>query len=59
MKPSVPQTSITAKQAVLAASQFAGDWRRKKYQRKRIKAYGEINRKFLKALGAKIILVMN
>jgi hypothetical protein len=54
-----PQTSITAKQAEIAASRFPGDWRLKKYQRKRIHAYGELNQKFLKDLGARITQIMN
>jgi hypothetical protein len=61
MRPTtIPRSqTITANQATIAASQFSGDWRAKKYQRKRIKAYGELNRKFLKALGAQITNVIN
>jgi hypothetical protein len=59
MKPTIPATSITANQATIAASRFSGDWRQKKYQRKRIRAYGEINRKALKDLGARIVLLTN
>jgi hypothetical protein len=61
MKPTtIPQAqTITAAQATIAASQFPGDWRQKKYQRKRIKLYGESNREFLRSLGARITLVKN
>lgn len=59
MKNTIPQTSITAKQATIAASRFSGDWRLRKYQRKRVKAYGEINRAELKKLGAQITTVWN
>jgi hypothetical protein len=59
VKPTIPQTSITANQATIAASQFSGDWRAKKYQWKRIKKYGALNREFLKSLGAKITQLMN
>jgi len=51
--------TITAQQATIAASQFCGDWRAKKYQRKRIKVYGELNRAVLKQLGAQIVSVTN
>jgi hypothetical protein len=54
-----PQTSITAQQATIAASTFSGDWRLKKYQRKRIRAYRALSRKALKDLGAQIALVIN
>jgi hypothetical protein len=55
MKNSIPQAqTITAQQATIAASRFSGDWRQRKYQRKRIKAYGELNLKVLKELGAAI-----
>jgi hypothetical protein len=60
MKPQSPQPqTITAKQATIAASTFPGDHRQKQYQRKRIRAYGAINRAELKKLGAHITLVMN
>jgi hypothetical protein len=55
----MPQTSITANQATIAASQCSGDYRLRKYQRKRIKAYGEINRDVLRKLGAQIKTVWN
>jgi len=53
-----PQT-ITAPQMQVAASNWTGDWRRKKYQRRRIREYGWLNRKFLESLGAKITKVWN
>jgi len=55
MKATIPQVqTITAQQATIAASKFSGDWRQRRYQWKRIKAYGELNRKVLKELGAGI-----
>lgn len=56
----IPQVqTITAKQAMLAASNFNGDWRAKKFHRKRIKLYGESNREFLRQLGARITMSKN
>jgi hypothetical protein len=51
--------TISAVQATIAASQFSGDWRAKKYHRKRIRFYGESNRDFLRALGARIKMSSN
>jgi hypothetical protein len=60
MKTTIPHAqTISAKLAMIAASTFADDWRLRKYQRRRVRAYGEINRKVLKDLGARITLVMN
>jgi hypothetical protein len=53
----LPNTLITAKQAALAASKFPGDWKAQKYHWKRIKAYGELERRALQKLGAEIKLV--
>lgn len=58
MKTTITQArTITARNCEIAASRFSGDWRHTKYQRKRIKAYGEINRNALKELGATITTV--
>ena len=51
--------TITAQQAMLAASNFSADWRAKKYHRARIKKYGELDRAALKELGARITKVKN
>jgi hypothetical protein len=53
-----PQT-ITAPQMRIAASNWPGDWRAKKYERKRIREYAFLNRKFLESLGAEITKVQN
>ncbi len=60
MKPTFkqPQTSITAEQAKIAAG-VTGDWRQRKFQRRRIREYGALTRKFLKSLGAQITTVTN